>query len=118
MLSGKQLSVRSIVIFLAVAVCSATPLLAQNSSEDVHIQPRVQPTAPKEPDIDPAYKTHTKPLKVAVDMVLVPVTITDPLNRLVTGLDRDNFKPLRRQRSAGDQDFLQRRRSGLDRGNF
>ncbi len=24
-------------------------------------------------------------------MVLVPVTITDPLNRLVTGLDRENF---------------------------
>ena len=36
-------------------------------------------------------KTHTKPLKVDVDLVLVPVTITDPLNRLVTGLDKDNF---------------------------
>ena len=46
---------------------------------------------PKEPDIDPAFKTHTKPLKVEVNMVLVPVTITDPLNRLVTGLDRNNF---------------------------
>src|SRR5208283_1202488 len=55
------------------------------------IQPRVKPPAPKEPDMDPALKTHTKPLKVDVDMVLVPVTITDPLNRLVTGLDRDNF---------------------------
>ena len=26
-----------------------------------------------------------------VDLVLIPVTVTDPLNRLVTGLDRDNF---------------------------
>jgi len=59
--------------------------------DDVHIQPRAHPAAPKEPDIDPAFKTHTKPMKVQVDMVLVPVTITDPLNRLVTGLDRDNF---------------------------
>jgi len=41
--------------------------------------------------VDPALKTHTKPFKVSVDMVLVPVTITDPLNRLVTGLDRENF---------------------------
>jgi Ca-activated chloride channel family protein len=41
--------------------------------------------------MDPALKTHTKPLKVDVDLVLVPVTITDPMNRLVTGLDRDNF---------------------------
>ena len=68
-----------------------SPLWAQNSSEDVHIQPRVKPPAPKEPEGDPAFKTHAKPYKVDVDMVLVPVTITDPLNRLVTGLDRDNF---------------------------
>jgi hypothetical protein len=35
-------------------------------------------------------RTHTKPLKVDVDLVLVPVTITDPMNRLVTGLDKEN----------------------------
>jgi Ca-activated chloride channel family protein len=28
---------------------------------------------------------------VEVDLVLIPVTITDPLNRLVTGLEKDNF---------------------------
>ncbi len=33
-----------------------------------------------------------RPLKVAVDLVLVPVTITDPMNRLVTGLDKENFQ--------------------------
>jgi Ca-activated chloride channel family protein len=27
-----------------------------------------------------------------VDMVLVPVTVTDPMNRLVTGLERDDFQ--------------------------
>jgi Ca-activated chloride channel homolog len=93
MLSGKQLPARSFAVLLIVAVCSALPVLAQTSTEDVHIQPRVQPPAQKDPasDIDPAYRTHTKPYKVAVDMVLVPVTITDPLNRLVTGLDRENF---------------------------
>ena len=78
-------------VLLGVAVCSALPLLAQNSTEDVHIQLRVHPPAPKDPDIDPALKTHTKPFKKNVDMVLVPVTITDPLNRFVTGLDRQNF---------------------------
>src|SRR5205823_3958149 len=36
-------------------------------------------------------KTHTKPIKKDVDLVLVPVTITDPMNRLVTGLDQQNF---------------------------
>src|SRR6202167_858168 len=92
MLWGNQFSARLffavILVFLA---CCVLPLLAQNSTQDVHIQPRIQAAAPKEPEIDPAFKTHTKPYKVDVDMVLVPVTITDPLNRLVTGLDRDNF---------------------------
>ena len=31
-------------------------------------------------------------IKQKVDLVLVPVTVTDPLNRLVTGLDKDNFE--------------------------
>jgi Ca-activated chloride channel family protein len=26
-----------------------------------------------------------------VDMVLVPVTVTDPMNRLVTGLEKEDF---------------------------
>src|ERR1700675_3008340 len=90
MLHGKQHSARVAFVVLLIAVCGALPLRAQ-TSQDVHIQPRVQPPAPKLPDIDPAFRTHTKPFKVSVDMVLVPVTITDPLNRLVTGLDRENF---------------------------
>ena len=91
MLHGKQYSARLSFVVLLFAVCGALPLLAQTSTEDVHIQPRVQAAVPKPLDIDPAFKTHTKPFKVEVDMVLVPVTITDPLNRLVTGLDRENF---------------------------
>jgi Ca-activated chloride channel family protein len=61
-------------------------------TDDVHITPRHEVTAPKPMDtVDPALKTHTKPYVKDVDLVLVPVTITDPLNRLVTGLDRQNF---------------------------
>ncbi|MBA3913204.1 MAG: VWA domain-containing protein [Acidobacteriales bacterium] len=78
-------------VCLALCVCLAPCGWAQTSTEDVHVAPRVQPPAPKEPEIDPSLKTHTKPLKVDVDLVLVPVTITDPLNRLVTGLDKENF---------------------------
>ena len=60
----KQFSARVFfAVLLVVAVCSALPVLAQTSTEDVHIRPRIQPPAPKEPEIDPALKTHTKPLK-------------------------------------------------------
>src|SRR5258708_1000251 len=31
-------------------------------------------------------------IRTKVDLVLVPVTVTDPMNRLVTGLDRENFQ--------------------------
>ncbi|MFY9645591.1 MAG: VWA domain-containing protein [Terriglobales bacterium] len=89
---GNQLSARvSLAFFLLFAACCARPLSAQVSTDDVHVQPRIQPPAPKEPEIDPALNAHSKPFKVGVDLVLVPVTITDPLNRLVTGLDRENF---------------------------
>jgi Ca-activated chloride channel homolog len=92
MLCEKGLPARFLLaVLLVVTAFAALPGFAQNSTEDVHIQPRVQPPPPKAPEIDPTFKTHTKPYKVDVDMVLVPVTITDPMNRLVTGLDRDNF---------------------------
>ena len=60
--------------------------------EDVHITPRVKPAeTPDSQVVNASLSTHIQPIKVDVDLVLVPVTITDPLNRLVTGLDKDNF---------------------------
>ena len=67
---------------------------AQNDN-DVHVNPRSTKAvadAPKPGVTDPTLKTHTKPLKVDVDLVLVPATVTDPMNRLVTGLDQVNFE--------------------------
>jgi Ca-activated chloride channel family protein len=91
MLSARRSSFRSVrAAILVVTTFSAFSIFAQNSTEDVHIQPRPQP-APKAAEIDPALRSHSKPLSVNVEMVLVPVTITDPMNRLVTGLDRENF---------------------------
>jgi Ca-activated chloride channel homolog len=51
--------------------------------------PAVAPPAVSTP---PAVSAHGRPLKVDVDLVLVPVTITDPMNRLVTGLEKENFQ--------------------------
>ena len=66
---------------------------AQSSGEDVHVTPRVEHTQDKSAQpIDPALETHTRPLKVDVNLVLVPVSIVDPENRQVTGLDKENFE--------------------------
>jgi Ca-activated chloride channel family protein len=82
--------------------------LAQNEQTDIHVVPReqkkdVKPDPTVMPEavaadakaagiaVDPSLKTHTKPIRKDVDLVLVPVTITDPMNRLVTGLEKENF---------------------------
>ena len=76
---------------LAAALLFAAPGWAQ-IQDDVHIQPHPKPTDPAAKSSDTALKTHTKPLRVDVDLVLIPATITDPLNRLVTGLEQTNFE--------------------------
>jgi Ca-activated chloride channel family protein len=60
--------------------------------EDVHINPRVETEKPKDDVLSASVKTGTPFIKKDVNIVLVPVTITDPMNRLVTGLDRENFQ--------------------------
>jgi Ca-activated chloride channel homolog len=68
-----------------------TLLLAQDDFQEVHVTPRTStdtPTPPRESASGP----QAKPLKTRVDLVLVPVTITDSMNRLVLGLDKENFE--------------------------
>ncbi|MGA7894771.1 MAG: VWA domain-containing protein [Candidatus Sulfotelmatobacter sp.] len=87
------------LVFLVVwAYCGWTvPALGQTGVNDVHVAPRTVEKASteevsKESVVSPSLNAHVRPLKVAVDLVLVPVTITDPLNRLVTGLEKENFQ--------------------------
>ena len=83
----------SALVLTAILLLLTPVLRAQVSVDDVHIVPRVQPPKTDVMDsVDPALRTHTKPMKVDVSLVLIPVTITDPMNRLVTGLDKDNFQ--------------------------
>ena len=85
----------ALITVVAFSLLSAPFLMAQTSEQDVHVTPRVEEKK-KDPmkEIDPALKTHTKPIQVQVDLVLVPVTVTDPMNRLVTGLEKENFQIL------------------------
>lgn len=87
----RLLTVFAVIIFLGIYVRAQDDV-------NVHIQPR--PEAPKEqPAAKPAGLTddpglklnHGKPMQVDVDLVLVNVTVTDDWNRIVTGLDKENF---------------------------
>jgi Ca-activated chloride channel family protein len=80
------------------------PAWAQDAP--VHVEPRVEkPTPDADDGVDPALRTHTRPLKVDVNLVLIPVTITDPMNRLVTGLEKDNFELYDEDKKQVIQDF-------------
>jgi len=84
-----------VIVLLAISMIASSPLLAQGSEDQVHITPLAKPTPQPPPAnniLDPTLKTHTKPLKVDVNLVLVSVTITDPMNRIVTGLEKENFR--------------------------
>jgi len=90
-----------VLVFGLAAGVLAIPVWAQTDVNDVHIAPR-EIEKPKEvpkgeltsrADLASGkLSAHVRPLKVDVDLVLVPVTVTDPLNRLVTGLEKENFQ--------------------------
>lgn len=71
---------------LSLLTCST---FAQTSLNDAHVSPLLQPV---QPETSIVQTLKTKPLRVYVDLVLVPVTIIDTMNRLVKGLSRENFQ--------------------------
>jgi Ca-activated chloride channel family protein len=88
-----------ILFFCLLAVClvPAHDASAQdNPLDNVHVNP--PPPKPPPPDPNPPIEGKDalqarkgENIRVDVNLVLIPVTVTDPLNRLVTGLERDNF---------------------------
>src|SRR5690242_238065 len=67
------------ILSLGLGLAAALAALGQ-----VTIQPR-----PKPADKEPAPKPT---LRVDSTLVLVPVSVNDPLNRPVSGLDKENFR--------------------------
>ena len=60
------------------------------SLDDVKIVPRIE--NPKVPAAEDALEAHVKPLRVDVDLVLVPVTVTDAQGNPAMDLARSDFK--------------------------
>ena len=78
-------------LIVIVATIAISPAWAQTSIDDVHVTPQVVSSA-TDAVLDSSLATHTKPIKKDVDLVLVPVTITDNMDRIITGLAKDNFQ--------------------------
>jgi Ca-activated chloride channel homolog len=83
------------VIFV-LAVLPATALAQESDDIKVNITPRVKPPE-KDKDKD-AKKSELErrgaSIRIDTTLVQIPVTVTDPLNRFVTGLEKEHFKLL------------------------
>lgn len=86
-------SLRTIVCLLTSGFLS-TSALAQNSLDQVHVTPDAGISEFSPPGVAMAVNAPAKPIKVTVDLVLVPVTVTDPRDRIVLGLGREDFEVL------------------------
>src|SRR5260370_36118392 len=94
----KTVHASSIVTHACLALGSAAslsflpPVSAQTLPDDVHITPQTGRQSKVDSDKDPSLPSGSERIKVNVSIVLLPVTITDLMNRPVTGLEKDNFK--------------------------
>src|SRR5215831_14166933 len=70
---------------LSVSALLFATVVGANAQPQVSITPRTG-TAPKAEALPKAN------IRVDSTLVLIPVTVTDPMNRFVTGLEKENFK--------------------------
>src|SRR5581483_11297205 len=80
----------SVLGLLLILVASG---FAQDSDvQDIHLAPRIETPKPAPDALEKSLGLRAPMIRSKVDLVLVPVTVTDPMNRLVTGLDKENFQ--------------------------
>jgi Ca-activated chloride channel homolog len=73
------------LLLLALVSLLFASVLWSADSPKVSVDPRAKPTAP-------AAKGPRTDIRVDTTVVLINVTVTDPLNRFVTGLEKENFR--------------------------
>src|SRR5580704_6884578 len=81
-----RLNMKSMVSWsclLALAVCAQPPFPAV--SQTTGPEPRIRSSR------EPA-QNSSKPIQMDVSLVLVNMTVTDPNDRVVTGLEKQNFR--------------------------
>ncbi|MGB6973507.1 MAG: VWA domain-containing protein [Terracidiphilus sp.] len=95
-------SLRMVVCALAVLLAATGARAQEDPLNKVNVKPPAtsqESTAPppgvQAPALTGRAALHARPgslIRMNVDLVLVPVTVTDPMNRLVTGLEKTDFQ--------------------------
>lgn len=89
---------------LIVVLLSATAF-TQTSVNDVHVVPRHLETSLGSSSIQAVNDAALDVVRTNVKLVLVPVSVTDEMQRVVTGLSRDNFEVFDGKKPQTIQDF-------------
>ena len=96
----------SLLSGLSIAIAFlGTRSLGQTSLGDVHVGSRDIHASSPAVKSNSSQKEINTPLKVDVDLVLVPVTVTDDSHRMVLGLDKENFQIFENKQSQPLQSF-------------
>lgn len=77
----------ALITALAALTAAAAPQQDGGNAQAV-ITPRVR----KNPDAAETAIDRRANIRIDTNLVLIPVTVTDPMGRFVTGLDKENFK--------------------------
>lgn len=86
----RHLSIPMCLFGLLVTLQAYLPTLSAQSSDGVHLVQRPGLASVSSQSAD-GRAEHTRPLRKDVDLVLVPVTVTDPLNHPVLMLKAEDF---------------------------
>lgn|SRR6266498_1012928 len=90
-LSARSLFPSWVVVLAVVAGLGVSAAFAQLEPDNVHVQPRF-PSNRGMNSVNSSPDTNAGVIRKNVDLVLVPVTVTDVSNRLIKGLDQSSFK--------------------------
>jgi len=100
--SSRRLRSLLAVCGLAAILCAARAAAQDDPLNRVHVPPPTAtvpstgaPAGAEAPAVTGKDALKVRPgerIRMNVDLVLVPVTVTDPMNRLVTGLEEEDFR--------------------------
>jgi len=82
----------SVFVAISLLLCASSPVSSGADKPPVREDPKVEitPRAKRAGEAPPDVPRGD--IRIQSTLVLIPVTVTDPLNRFVTGLDRENFR--------------------------
>jgi Ca-activated chloride channel family protein len=94
-------------VLACTVIAAVSQATAQSNLDDVHIAPREATVAVANADYSPdlALAALAPRIRTNVDLVLVPVSVTDGMQRLVTGLDQENFQVFEGKKSLPIKHF-------------